>query len=165
MPVDMNKTIADASLNNLHDIMLPEAIGFFPLAPGWVIVGLLGLTLIFHFSTTAYKSYKKEQYRRDALAEFKTLDSPTRGNFLTLLSLAKRVGIFAYGRGTIAKLDGDAWWDFMQGHSKAKIALDLRSEIQKFLYDERSVMNDESFHAVFTFVKVWIETHKAGSHV
>ena len=165
MSVELNKTIADASLNNLHDIMVPEAIGFFPLAPGWVIVLLLGITLIFHFAVIAYKRYKKEQYRRDALAELKTLHSPTKENFLTLLSLAKRVGIFAYGRGTIAKLDGDAWWDFMQGHSKAKIALDLRSTIQKLLYDERSVMDDESFHAVFTFVKVWIETHKAGSHV
>jgi hypothetical protein len=163
--MDMNQTLAEASLNNLHDIMLPEAIEFFPLAPGWVIVGLLGLTLIFHFSTTAYKRYKKDQYRRDALAELKTLDSPTKENFLTLLSLAKRVGIFAYGRATIAKLDVNDWWDFMQGHSNAKIALDLRSEIQKLLYGKSSVMNDEIFHDVFTFVKVWIETHKAGPHV
>ncbi len=34
MSVKMNQTIAEASLDNLHDIIIPPAIGFFPLAPG-----------------------------------------------------------------------------------------------------------------------------------
>ena len=49
MPVDMNKTIAQASLDNLHDIIVPDGVGFFPPAPGWIVVGLLLLALLFHF--------------------------------------------------------------------------------------------------------------------
>ena len=49
MSTDMNKTIAEASLDNLHDIIMPDAVGLFPLAPGWVMVLLLLLALLFHF--------------------------------------------------------------------------------------------------------------------
>jgi len=61
MPLDMNKTIADASLNNLHDIMVPAAVGFFPLAPGWYIVLLLFLSLLFHFATEWIATHKVEK--------------------------------------------------------------------------------------------------------
>ena len=54
MSIDMNQTIAQASLDNLNDIIVPEAVGFLPLAPGWILVILLVLSLLFHF---AYKAY------------------------------------------------------------------------------------------------------------
>ena len=59
MPIDMNQTIAEASLDNLNDIIVPDAVGFFPLAPGWVIVILLVLALLFHFAFMAYSRYKR----------------------------------------------------------------------------------------------------------
>lgn len=73
MPVDMNETIAQASLDNLHNIIVPDAIGFFPPAPGWYIVLLLLVTLLFQFGVQYYQAYQKARYRRDALAQLKAL--------------------------------------------------------------------------------------------
>ena len=165
MPVDMNKTIADASLNNLHDIVVPDAVGFFPLAPGWYMVFLLFLTLVFHFALKRYRLYQKEQYRRDAVDELAGLQQVNKENAKSLLSLAKRVGISAYGREHIAKLNEDCWWDFMQNHSKATIHPALRSEIHTLLYKEDAVLSDGAFDAIVKIVTQWIKTHKVAEDV
>jgi hypothetical protein len=165
MSVDMNKTIAEASLDNLHDIMVPEAVGFFPPAPGWIIVLLLLLALLFHFAVHKYKHYKKSQYRREALKELVVYKKNTKASAIALLLLAKRVGITMYGRKEVAKFTGDSWWDFMEQHSKAKVTTQMRQEIAKLLYDESFIMNDALHTDITHFVTVWIKTHRMDKDV
>lgn len=165
MSVDLNQTIAEGSLNNLHDIMLPADIGFFPLAPGWYILFLLAMTLLFHFGSQKYQSYKKDQYRRDALKEMGTYKEHTKANTLELLSLAKRVAICAYGREEIAKLYDNGWWDFVQTHSKVNLDDSCKAEISDLLYNKKSQSRQILFDEVNSFVSVWIETHKVEDHV
>ncbi|KYJ86762.1 hypothetical protein AS592_08005 [Sulfurovum riftiae] len=165
MSAEMNQTITEASLDNLHDIIVPPAVGFFPLAPGWYILFLLLLTLLFHFGYRYYQAYKKEQYRRDAQRELESLNSKNRENTIALLGLAKRVGISAYGRETIAILHGEAWWDFMEAHSKTSVSAALRDSIERLLYEEDVVFDEKVFDAVFLMVSQWIETHKVDADV
>jgi len=165
MSMDLNKTIAEASLDNLHDIIVPEAITFFPLTPGWVMVFWLLLSLFFHFGYKQYRQYQANTYRRDAAHELATLKSESKGHAIALLSLAKRVGISAYGRDKIATLNEDAWWDFMQTHSTVEIRSDFRREIQNLLYKNDTVFSKSNFDALFSLVKGWIKTHKVAKDV
>lgn len=161
----MNKTIADASLDNLHDIIVPEAVGFFPPAPGWYIVALLFLALLFHFSVQRYKQYKKSQYKREALKELLTYKQRSKEDVIALLSLAKRVGLAAFERSIIAKLSDDSWWDFMEQHSKVKVDAQLRVTLSKLLYDASYSMNDPLYEQTSALVTVWIKTHKEDNDV
>jgi len=155
----MNKTIAEASLDNLHDIIVPDPVGLFPLAPGWIVLLLLLLTLLFHFGWQKYLVYKKEQYRREALEALQTLKENSSANTLSLLSLAKRTGIAAYGRESIATLYDESWWDFVQSESKAEVDAPLRSALEDFLYSEKP-LDTKTFQSLFTVVETWIKTHK-----
>lgn len=165
MSVDMNKTIADGSLDNLHDIFVPDALGFFPLAPGWIMVLLLLMALLFHFSAQLYKHYIKSQYRRNALKELDAYKQQSKENAIALLSLAKRVAIAAYGREEVAKLYDDTWWDFMAKYSKVKVSTRSSEEIKKLLYDESYTMNSVLQDDIIKFVTLWIKTHKVASDV
>ena len=109
--------------------------------------------------------YEREQYRRDAEEELEALNDKNRENTIALLGLAKRVAISAYGRETIATLDGDRWWDFMETHSKTSVRSDLRASIEKLLYEEDVAFDASVFDAVFLMVSQWIETHKVVPHV
>ena len=160
MSDDMNKTIAEASLDNLHDVIVPNAVGFFPLAPGWYMVLLLLLGLLFHFAIQAYKYHKKSQYRREALKELTSYSQENKENALALLLLAKRVAIAAYERKEIAKLSDSPWWDFLEKHSKAKVSSHAREDIAKLLYDDAYVMESVLFDEITKFVTLWIKTHK-----
>jgi len=161
----MNKTIAEASLDNLHDIIVPEAIGYFPLAPGWYILGLLVLALLFHFSMHLYKQYQKSLYKREALAELAHHNAEGKDEVIHLLTLAKRVAISAYGREKIAKLSGESWWDFMEEHSQAKVSKALRVEIDNILYDKTYESNASDETSIRAFVTRWIKTHKVTKDV
>lgn len=165
MSVDMNKTIAEASLDNLHGIIVPDGVGFFPLAPGWYIVALLLFTLLFHFSVRRYKVYQKSQYKREALKELATYNKSGKEDVIALISLAKRVGLSAYGRNTVAKLSDDSWWDFIEQHSKAKVDSELRVALSKLLYDTSYRMDSALYDNTSAFVTAWIKTHKRGKDV
>jgi len=156
----MNQTIVEASLDHLHDIIVPEAVGYFPLAPGWVVLVLLALALLFHFAIQIYAKYKKSLYRREGLKELESFTEQSQEETVELLSLAKRVAIAAYGRETIAKLSADSWWDFMEKHSKVKVSSQLRKNIAKILYDKSYESNHQDYNAIKTFVTLWIKTHK-----
>ena len=165
MSVELNKTIAEASLDNLHDIIVPDAIGFFPPAPGWYFVLLLLLALLFHFSIQAYRRYKKSLYRREALKELQNYRQESRQNIMALLGLAKRVGIVAYGRTEVAGLSEAKWWAFMEKHSSAKISITVQKEISQLLYDENYVIQSALHENVTDFVTQWIKTHKVEHYV
>jgi len=159
MSVDMNRTLAEASLDNLHDIIVPEPVGLFPLAPGWILLILLLLTLLFHFGWQRYLVYRKEQYRREALDELQALKEPGREHTLALLSLAKRTGISAYGRERVAILSDDDWWNFMQSESRANVPDALKEALVPFLYNDKD-LESRSYQTLFAVVETWIKTHK-----
>jgi len=161
----MNKTIAEASLDNLHDIIVPDAVGFFPPAPGWYIVALLFLSLLFHFGVRRYKEYKKSEYKREALKELLIYKESSKEDVIALLSLAKRVGLAAFGRHKIAKLSDDSWWDFMEQHSKVKVDAQLRVALSKLLYDTSFAMDNILYEKTSLFVTLWIKTHKGDKDV
>lgn len=165
MSVDMNKTIAEASLDNMYDIINPDAVGFFPLAPGWYIVLFLLLALLFHFTIQAYKYYKRSLYRREALKELGTYRQYGKENAIALLSLAKRVAIAAYGREEVVKFYDEPWWEFIEKHSKAHVRRQEREDIAKLLYDESYAMNSVLHDNILKFVTLWIKTHKVQSDV
>jgi hypothetical protein len=162
---DMDQVILDASLDNLHDIITPEAVGFFPWALGWNILFLLLITLLFHFGVKRYALYQKEAYKRQAEKELKEYAHKSRENAIALLTLAKRVAISAYGREEVANLHDATWWDFMEKHSEVQLPSTLRSEIQALLYSEDFVVDISLYDTLFTLVKRWTETHRVEQNV
>ena len=165
MSVDMNKTIEQASLNNLHDIMTPEAVGFFPLAVGWYVLIALVMALLFHFGIQKYKEYKNSQYKREALKELESYTKSSKKETISLLSLAKRVGIVAYGRKSMAKLSNDSWWNFMEEKSTVKVDGTLRESLSKLLYDASYTVDTKLFEQIKALVTLWITTHKRSKDV
>lgn len=165
MPMDMNKTVAEASLDNLHDIIVPEAVGVFPLSPGWYILFILCISILFHFAYKYVKRYKKTLYKREALLELEQITSAEKEDSIGLLSLSKRVAIHVYGRREIAKLSGDSWWDFMQEHSTVKVEQALRQKLEVSLYKDGTTLSHADFNTVADIVKEWIVTHKVAKDV
>lgn len=123
------------------------------------------MALLFHFAMQFYKRYKKSLYKREALAELASYKEERKDEILPLLTLAKRVGIAAYGREKIAKLSNDSWWNFMEQHSNAKVSSELRVEIANVLYDDGYDNKGKTYSDVKALVILWIKTHKGSEDV
>ena len=158
--MEQNVTLS-ASLDQLHDIIIPPAISNWPLAPGWHALALLVLAFGVHVGLKYWSLYQKDLYRREALKILSTLnDKDTSKGIRTLLGLMKRVGLQCFGREKVAALSEDAWWDFMEKYSKVKVGVEVRELSQKILYSPNAEATAEDVKLVSKVAKVWITTHK-----
>ena len=113
------------SLQNLHDIVVPTPVSWLPPAPGWYALGLTLLLLLLWGAVVWYRHWRRNAYRREALAELARVEEALAGaRALHLLlprlpELLKRTALAAYGRGEVASLCGKPWLDFLD-HSSGK---------------------------------------------
>ena len=155
-----NNVTLITSLDQMHDIIIPPAVSFWPLAPGWYALPLLLLTYGIHLGLKYWSSYQKNLYRREALDVLSSLDEVDAGKEInTLLGLMKRVGLQHFGREKVASLSQNEWWDFVETHSKAKAGTQIRELSQKILYVTNTEATEEEVKAFSKVAKVWINTH------
>lgn len=99
----------------LRDLHLPEAIGWWPLAPGWWIVLAIAATALAYLSLRLYRRWQFLAPRRHALRELARFEAEylEHRNPATLgkqLSELLRRGMLAYApRDEVAGLTGEAW--------------------------------------------------------
>jgi len=108
-----SKGIANpGSLQNLHDVFVPESIGLWPPAPGWyAVLACLGLVVAWALVRWSI-SWRRNAYRRQALAMLEMLSGPD-GRLELVAALVKRVALSAYPRERVAGLSGMEWLVFL----------------------------------------------------
>jgi len=156
----MDQNMSATSFDLMHDIIVPPAILFWPLAPGWFALVLLLLSAMFHIGLRLWMKYRANAYRREALQELVTLVS-TNGTdeVVRLLTLMKRVALQHFGREKVASLSDVYWWEFVEQHSKVKIDDALRTLSQEVLYGSCIEVSKESVENMNRLTKLWINTH------
>lgn len=103
-----------ADLSHLADIVTPAPISWWPPAPGWWIVGAALLAILAILARHVYLRYRRNAYRRAAIAELSTITSVANGASLAAVSsILKRTALAVYPRGEVASLTGAAWLTFL----------------------------------------------------
>ena len=150
------------SLNLMHDIIVPPAVSFWPLAPGWYTLALLLSAYILYLGLKLLAKYRVNIYRREALQELGSLAKSERTEEIArLLKLMKRVALQHFGRERVASLNDVPWWEFVEKHSKVEMDNALRILIQEVLYSSDVEVSKESVEKMRSLTKLWINTHGA----
>lgn len=98
----------DGNLQDLNSIVTPEPVGWLPLAPGWIVLGVvLGLALVV-VAWRRWLRWRDQRYRREALRELADMTDPAE-----LPGLLKRTALSAWPREEVASLSGAAWHQFL----------------------------------------------------
>ena len=99
----------------LRDLHLPEAIGLWPLAPGWGVTVILAVIFLGFLARRFVQRRARGAARRHALSQLNELTAEFEQHrdavaFSSGLSELLRRTMLAYApRGEIAGLTGDAW--------------------------------------------------------
>jgi len=108
-----------ASLQNLHDVIEPAAVGFWPPADGvWIFVGLALLWALVG-GVIAWFRYRQNAYRRAGMRELVKIraglgaQGGEKSAVLAVSVLLKRVALTAYSREKVASLSGEKWLSFL----------------------------------------------------
>lgn len=107
-----------ASLENLHDIVVPPAVAWWPVAPGWYGVAIVLLAVCGWFLARRLRRWRRNAYRREALRALAQLQADgVQGGVADVLPqaalLLRRVALSAYPRRQVAALYGDRWLEFL----------------------------------------------------
>ncbi|RKF19672.1 DUF4381 domain-containing protein [Alginatibacterium sediminis] len=110
------KTMASepASIEKLHDIILPAIESGLP-APGWWILTVILLLIAIALITLVLRYHLNGKAQREAnryLQDLTTLESESN-KVITANTLLKRCALAYYPRQQVAALNGKEWWLFL----------------------------------------------------
>ncbi len=158
-----------ASLSNLQDIVMPQAVSWWPLAPGWYVIGALLLVFAVWATLRSLRRYRRNAYRRQALQELQALgaagDLETRGQALAdIAELLRRVALTAYPRRRIVGLTGEAWLAFLNetGGGDAFSRGSGRLLVSG-VYRTSGDYPVESLREVLALARGWVNDHRPGA--
>lgn len=147
-------------LAQLKDIHLPEAISWWPLAPGWYVLLVLIAFAGAFLTLCLYKRYRYALAKKYALILLTTYEKDyEQEQNSSLISariseLLRRVALVYYPRHQVASLHGKAWLDFLNQTGKG-IDFNL---VQEMLFEApfkpRGCMN---LKPLFHSAKLWIQ--------
>ena len=106
-------------LNKLEDIQLPDPIGWWPLSSAWWMIIFMLATVLVALVWYYFDQKKRNAYRQEALERLAELtaipmtESNPNQQILAINTLLKQVALTAYARHDVAKLNDQAWLDFL----------------------------------------------------
>lgn len=159
----------------LRDIHLPEAISWWPIAPGWwLVLGSIIVLLIAAFIWR--KLYLSKQLKRDIQAEFTDIKQQFEqtGNKLHLARelsvLLRRVSISLYPNDNIAGLTGEDWLQHLDAsYADAADKTSFSSDIGKILITAPYLPADKELNfdtdKLLSLCENWLlASHKKAQH-
>jgi len=159
-----------SGLEKLHEILLSDPVSWMPQTVGWyavfgLIVGVTGWWVYGRF-----RRFRKNRYRRFALAEFKVIEREWQQPEKRVRALAqipvllKRTALAAFPRSEVASLSGEKWLAFldktMGGKGFREDEGRLLPELAYAPAPRISKLPDEAVGKLLRLVRQWIKVHK-----
>jgi len=157
----MDEQLHQILQQQMRDVHLPEAIGWWPLSwAWWMLIAFLLITLS-ALSYSLIKKVKRGQYRKRALREldehFKSWqssqDSPEY--LQTANQVLKRCVIKFMPEA--AKLSGSAWADTLAQQSSYPLSKQTQEALAKSVYRANPTIDTPTLHAEIT---QWLKKHR-----
>lgn len=150
--------------DDIGSLIEPVPVQFSLGAPGWYVLGAIVALLILVASVLLYRQYKRNLYRRDALAFLTMQQTNLENDSIRLLYeasiLLKRIVMARYGR-EHASITGIAWVNFLNSVCKARPFDEQDGTwISTVVYSSGSDVTTESVHAYLEKTRKWIKLHR-----
>jgi hypothetical protein len=142
------------SLDRLHDIIVPPAVPWWPLAPGWYAVIGIVLVVAAVFAFRAWRRWRANAYRREALHELASAPDAA-----AIAALLRRTALAESQRPEIARLGGDAWLDWLSERSPEPMSPVVREGLVVGVYDPGLKGLDVT--PLRTWAARWIADHRS----
>ncbi len=160
----------DSALQNLHEILLPTPVSWMPQTGGWYAV--LGLIVVVTgwWVYGRFRRFRKNRYRRFALAKLAVIEREIRQPEKRAQALAeipgllKRTALAVFPRSDVAGLSGEKWLAFLDKTMGGKDFTEeegrLLAELAYAPAQRISKLPDETIGELIRLIRQWIRVHK-----
>lgn len=144
-----NTTAEKLTLSDLNDIVMPDPVSAWPPAPGVWLALILLAGMVAWFLIRRINAFRKNAYRRAALTELAQVDAAA-----DLAEILRRVAIHAHNRETVAALQGEDWFQWLETEGGCQLPEKARGALA-------SVYSNEAIDttALRQFTEQWIREH------
>ncbi|MEX2469440.1 MAG: DUF4381 domain-containing protein [Pseudohongiellaceae bacterium] len=158
-------------LAQLADIHLPEAVGFWPPAPGWWVLAVLFLIALAIVGRRWWLQHQKNLVCRHALAELQACyrrfaasqgdsDQARLAYINEVNAVLRRVALVHYPLANVASLDGRSWVDFIRENGdSSKLDDELAAALSYGRFQTRC---DVDVDALYALGRDWIASQYLG---
>jgi hypothetical protein len=148
---------AATSLDRLHDIVLPAEVAWWPLAPGWYVVGGSLLLVVMVLVYRSRKRWLANAYRRAALHELAAIDDAAG-----IAELLRRTALASTSRAVIAAKTGAAWLDWLESQCPQTMPETVRRQLTIGVYTRR--VEADELDELRDYAACWIRRHQLTEH-
>ncbi|MEM6279633.1 MAG: DUF4381 domain-containing protein [Verrucomicrobiota bacterium] len=141
-----------ASLQNLHDVVSPAAVSWWPLASGWYFVGAFVLIALVWQGWRRWRSWRASAYRRAALEELAEAHSS-----LDVATILRRTALAVAEREEVADRSGSAWIEWLEAALPGSLEAGVREQLVEGIYRSRS--DTSASEPLRAYAARWIRFH------
>ncbi len=166
-----NVAMYNAELQNLHEIILPDPVSWIPQTIGWYVVFGLILLVAGWWIYGRIRRFRKNRYRRLALAELAVIEQELQRPEKRAKALAeipvllKGTALSAFPRSEVAALSDERWLSFldktMGGRDFTEGEGLLLPELAYTPVQRITQLSDERIGNLLQLVRRWIKRHGA----
>ena len=157
-------------LAELRDIHLPEAVSYWPLAPGWWLL-LVSVLLLAGLIVWTVRRYRRNAYRRAAVREldkvYQQYMSDVKGstasdaghNYLQRVNRLLKQVYFTHGVSQVAGLSSDGWISELQRVAPG-VSMDCFTGRLADLYRPEPEVTGQDIERMQQELRRWLQKHK-----
>ena len=172
MSVENTETFGNYLVHGIDEIMLPEAITWWPSAPGWKVLGLILLAWLLLRVVRLVRYWWRNRYRREALRQLNQLQQKAGSEGLDVVAslphYIKVTALQAYPRAEVASLSGENWLLFLDAHYCGPSFAEGTGRkllAVSYLPRERWQLDENESDQLIQMARQWIAKHHEASHV
>jgi hypothetical protein len=166
-----NVPMYNADLQKLNEIIIPDPVSWMPQTIGWYVVFGLILLVAGWWIYGRIRRFRKNRYRRLALAELAVIEQELQQPEKHAKALAeipvllKGTALSAFPRSEVAGLSGEKWLAFLDKTMGGKNFTEgegrLLPELAYAPVQRTAQFSDESVSKLLQLIRRWIKRHGA----
>lgn len=167
MSVENTDTFGNYLVHGIDEIIVPDAVSWWPSAPGWQVLGVIFMLFLMTQIARWAKHRWRNRYRREALRQLDEIQQQAGSDHQQVVAVLphyiKVTALQAYPRHDVASLSGDDWLAFLDAHySGPSFSKGVGKELLSVSYlpQERWQLDDGRSKQLINMTRRWIAKHK-----
>lgn len=166
MNVENSDTFGNYLVHGIDEIVLPQAIAWWPSAPGWKVLGVVAIAWLLRQAVRMVRRWWRNRYRREALLQLQQLqqaNTNVQNVVATLPYFIKVTALQAYPRAAVACLSGESWLAFLDAHcSGTTFCEETGRKLLAVSYLPRAQwqLDEVESNTLIRMARDWIKNHR-----
>ena len=153
-------------LQGLVETNTPQSVSLWPQTIGWQLIALVLFGYSIRKSYLAWRTYKRNAYRREALAWINRLPDYTsigeQPIFRQLPSLLRKTALQGFERQEVSPLSAESWESWLDEKcDKTSFSRECANHLHVLAYTRQPQLEPLQMKVLLNQMTLWITFHKA----